>query len=292
MRRSTLRDVQRRWRASTLTGGLAPITPAARVGWRPALPVRSTSSRLSAQRGGLATVSLEQVLAWDPEVIVTIDRDFADSVRGDPNWASVAAVRLGRVHSPKLPFGWVDFPPAANRLIGLRWLGKVLYPDLFPEDLELIAREFYARFYHVTVTDERSRTCWQDGTDAERNRGRARDRVDRPPGRRRCGVRGRPLPGLPPDRAHALGRADGQSLRALRGGRDGRVGRSGDRGVAAAVWSALSVAGAAFQGLFRNPLVSPDILGAALGAVLAIYFSLGVFGIQALAFIGGAISRP
>ena len=100
-------------------------------------------------------MSLEQVLAWDPEVIVTIDRDFADSVRGDPNWASVAAVRLGRVHlSPKLPFGWVDFPPAANRLIGLRWLGKVLYPDLFPEDLEPIAREFYARFYHVTVTDE------------------------------------------------------------------------------------------------------------------------------------------
>jgi iron complex transport system permease protein len=51
------------------------------------------------------------------------------------------------------------------------------------------------------------------------------------------------------------------------------------------------VAGAAFQGLFRNPLVSPDILGAssgaALGAVLGIYFSLGVFGIQGLAFIGG-----
>ena len=57
------------------------------------------------------------------------------------------------------------------------------------------------------------------------------------------------------------------------------------------VGAALSVAGAAFQGLFRNPLVSPDILGAsagaALGAVLGIYFSLGVFGIQALAFAGG-----
>jgi iron complex transport system permease protein len=57
------------------------------------------------------------------------------------------------------------------------------------------------------------------------------------------------------------------------------------------VGSALAVAGAAFQGLFRNPLVSPDILGAssgaALGAVLGIYLSLGVFGIQALAFAGG-----
>jgi iron complex transport system permease protein len=57
------------------------------------------------------------------------------------------------------------------------------------------------------------------------------------------------------------------------------------------VGAALSVAGTAFQGLFRNPLVSPDILGAssgaALGAVLGIFFSLGVIGIEALAFAGG-----
>src|SRR6202140_4979917 len=60
------------------------------------------------------------------------------------------------------------------------------------------------------------------------------------------------------------------------------------------VGSALAVAGTAFQGLFRNPLVSPDILGAssgaALGAVLGIFFSLGVFGIQALAFAGGLLA--
>lgn len=58
--------------------------------------------------------------------------------------------------------------------------------------------------------------------------------------------------------------------------------------------AALAVAGAAFQGLFRNPLVSPDILGAssgaALGAVIGIYFSLGIFGIQALAFAGGLLA--
>jgi iron complex transport system permease protein len=57
------------------------------------------------------------------------------------------------------------------------------------------------------------------------------------------------------------------------------------------VGSALAVAGAAFQGLFRNPLVSPDILGAssgaALGAVIGIFLSLGVFGIELLAFAGG-----
>jgi iron complex transport system permease protein len=69
----------------------------------------------------------------------------------------------------------------------------------------------------------------------------------------------------------------------------------GPRVVAAAlVGAALAVAGAAFQGLFRNPLVSPDLLGAssgaALGAVLGIFLSLGVFAIQGLAFVGGLIA--
>jgi len=63
---------------------------------------------------------------------------------------------------------------------------------------------------------------------------------------------------------------------------------------AAMVGAALSVAGTAFQGLFRNPLVSPDLLGAssgaALGAVIGIFFSLGVLEIQALAFIGGLVA--
>jgi iron complex transport system permease protein len=63
---------------------------------------------------------------------------------------------------------------------------------------------------------------------------------------------------------------------------------------AALIGAALAVAGTAFQGLFRNPLVSPDLLGAssgaALGAVLGIYFSLGVFAIQALAFVGGLVA--
>ncbi|MBK8764680.1 MAG: iron ABC transporter permease [Burkholderiaceae bacterium] len=65
-------------------------------------------------------------------------------------------------------------------------------------------------------------------------------------------------------------------------------------GAAVLVGAALALAGTAFQGLFRNPLVSPDILGAsagaALGAVLAIFLSLGVLGIQASAFAGGLIA--
>ena len=63
---------------------------------------------------------------------------------------------------------------------------------------------------------------------------------------------------------------------------------------AALVGAALAIAGTAFQGLFRNPLVSPDLLGAssgaALGSVLGIYFSLGVLAIEAFAFGGGLLA--
>jgi iron complex transport system substrate-binding protein len=104
--------------------------------------------------GGLSNVSIEQVLLWNPEVIITIDLAFAANVYNDRAWAPIAAVAARRVHlSPKLPFGWVDFPPSVNRLIGLWWLAKILYPDLFPEDLRTLTRDFYRQFYHVTLAD-------------------------------------------------------------------------------------------------------------------------------------------
>ena len=105
--------------------------------------------------GGLVNVSMEQVLAWQPDAIVTIDRGFYESVWTDPLWQGVKAVRDRRVYlSPGLPFTWIDSPPAANRLLGLRWLGAVLYPDLFPEDLREETRRFHALFYHREPTAE------------------------------------------------------------------------------------------------------------------------------------------
>ncbi len=104
-------------------------------------------------QGGLANVSIEQILVWNPDVIVTIDQEFAASVRNDPSWAPVKAVRDNRIHlSPKMPFGWVDFPPSVNRLMGIWWLAKILYPERFPEDLRALTREFYSTFYHVAPT--------------------------------------------------------------------------------------------------------------------------------------------
>jgi iron complex transport system substrate-binding protein len=106
-------------------------------------------------RGGLAQVSMEQVLAWDPEVIVTIDQNFYESVWRDPLWQDIAAVRTRRVYlSPAVPFGWVDFPPSINRLIGLHWLSWVLYPERRPTDPAAIVRDFFRMIYHQTPSDQ------------------------------------------------------------------------------------------------------------------------------------------
>jgi len=108
----------------------------------------------AAGSGGLTTVSPEQVLAWDPDVLLTADPTFYRSVGTDPLWKGLKAVRDRRIYLvPHEPFGWFDSPPGVNRLIGIRWLTSVLYPDRFPEALRETTRDFYQRFYHVELTD-------------------------------------------------------------------------------------------------------------------------------------------
>ena len=103
--------------------------------------------------GGLTNVSLEQVVAWNPDTIVTVDPSVADYIRSEPSWSQIDAVRRGRVFlSPRLPYGWVDSPPSLNRLVGLQWLARLLYPERFSEDIRDIARSFYRQFYQVDLS--------------------------------------------------------------------------------------------------------------------------------------------
>jgi iron complex transport system substrate-binding protein len=107
----------------------------------------------AAQRGGQMAVTVEQIAAWNPDVIIASNPEFMTVVRSDAAWGALAAVKAGRVHlAPRQPFGWVDYPPAVNRLIGLWWLGKIFYPERFPEDIKTLMRDFYTAFYHVTPT--------------------------------------------------------------------------------------------------------------------------------------------
>ena len=102
-------------------------------------------------RGNIVTASMEQLIAWQPEIVVTMDRAFFGSVKSKAGWEQVRAVKEGKVFlAPSLPWGWIDAPPSLNRLIGLRWLLQTFYPAEAGLDLRADTREFYSLFYGVT----------------------------------------------------------------------------------------------------------------------------------------------
>ncbi|MBV9836135.1 MAG: iron ABC transporter substrate-binding protein [Alphaproteobacteria bacterium] len=105
-------------------------------------------------RGGIFAASLEQILKWNPDTIITLDRGFHAAVQSKAGWSDVRAVAQKRVYlSPGLPWGWIDAPPSVNRLIGLRWLLAQFYPAEAGIDLPADTRAFYDLFYGVTLSD-------------------------------------------------------------------------------------------------------------------------------------------
>jgi iron complex transport system substrate-binding protein len=116
--------------------------------------------------GGLVQVSIEQVLAVDPEIIATWDPIFFERVFDDPLWATVTAVRERRVYlSPTAPFGWIDRPPSMNRMMGSRWKARLLWPDRWPGSLRDETRDFYRLWRHVALSDDEldRLLAWSEG---------------------------------------------------------------------------------------------------------------------------------
>jgi iron complex transport system substrate-binding protein len=104
---------------------------------------------------GMERISIEQVMAADPEVILAQEKDFVDNVYQDPRWQSIRAVKNRRVYLvPRSPFNWFDRPPSFMRLLGIKWLANILYPERYPLDIGKETREFYSLFLGVELDDK------------------------------------------------------------------------------------------------------------------------------------------
>lgn len=107
---------------------------------------------------GMAEVSLEQVLAWNPDVIITWHEDQGGTYKNiltDPKWQDIKAVKNHRVYEiPDAPFSWFDRPPSVNRVIGVKWLANLLYPETIKLDPAAEVKYFYSRFYHLNLSDQ------------------------------------------------------------------------------------------------------------------------------------------
>jgi iron complex transport system substrate-binding protein len=114
--------------------------------------VINVADRLGA--GELTRVTRDQIVAWDPTVIIAQDRRFYNAVLHSAPWRGLAAVANKRVYlAPADPFGWIDDPRGVNRIIGLYWLAGLFYPDQYQEDLRINVSGFYETFYGIKLTD-------------------------------------------------------------------------------------------------------------------------------------------
>jgi len=105
-------------------------------------------------RGAEVAISRDQLLGWDPEIIIAEERSFYTALQRNPAWRRLSAVRNKRVYlEPDNPFGWIEHPSGVNRLIGLHWLSSLFYPDATQEDLRATTCDFYDKFYELKLTN-------------------------------------------------------------------------------------------------------------------------------------------
>ena len=109
---------------------------------------------------GMSQVSMEQILLWDPDKILcwTVkgkQMGTYEYILQDEVWKTTRAVKNNEVYQiPFLPYGWFDRPPGTNRILGTIWTAHLLYPDIFPYDMEEVTREYFQLFYHHQLTDD------------------------------------------------------------------------------------------------------------------------------------------
>ena len=102
---------------------------------------------------GYKQVTVEQVVAWNPEVIFVQSRyaSLLDEIASDPRWAGISAVKNKRlIMAPDYAKPWGN-PTPESIALGELWLAKTLYPDAFREvNLDALVDEFYTTFYGIT----------------------------------------------------------------------------------------------------------------------------------------------
>ncbi|WP_085316521.1 ABC transporter substrate-binding protein [Derxia lacustris] len=103
---------------------------------------------------GMERVSLEQLLAWDPDIILAQEAAFMSAVKTDSRWQRLRAVRDGRIYwVPHSPFNWMDRPPSLMRALGIQWLAGLFHPQRFAFDLKQETRRFYKDVLGIELAD-------------------------------------------------------------------------------------------------------------------------------------------
>ena len=100
-------------------------------------------------------VDMEQILLWNPEVILFAPGSIYSDVANRPEWQTVAAIRNGAYYEvPFGPYNWMGFPPSVQRYLGMMWMSQLLYPETAQYDLYGAVKEYFELFYHCGISFE------------------------------------------------------------------------------------------------------------------------------------------
>ena len=116
-------------------------------------------------RGGGNIINLEQLYNFDPDVILFTTGSMYGDAAADPSWSQLRAVANGAYYEiPGLPYNWMSSPPSLNMLLGIRWLGNLLYPQVYDFDMAEEARKAYRLLWGYDLTEEEARELLADST--------------------------------------------------------------------------------------------------------------------------------
>ena len=106
-------------------------------------------------KGGGNIISLEQLYNFDPDVILFADGSIYDTVADDPAWAQLTAIRAGKYYEvPGSPYSWLSGPPSMNMILGVWWLGNLVYPEIYDYDMSAMTQEIYKTLWNYDLTAE------------------------------------------------------------------------------------------------------------------------------------------
>ena len=106
-------------------------------------------------KGSGNEVDLEQILLWNPDVILFAPDSIYSTVGSDPAWQQVNAIQNGTYYEvPMGPYNWMGFPPSVQRYLGMMWMSQLLYPDTAQYDLYTEVAEYFKLFYHTDLTQD------------------------------------------------------------------------------------------------------------------------------------------
>lgn len=104
---------------------------------------------------GLERITFEQLMLYDPDVIVAQNAMVYKAIESNPIWKHLRAVKNKKVYLvPNSPFHWLDRPPSFMRIIGAHWLMSKFHPERYSQNLDEKIREFYRLFLDVKLTNE------------------------------------------------------------------------------------------------------------------------------------------